>query len=98
MKNLKMMVAAQSLAIADGPTEVHKLTVARRTLREYEPVETPFPSGHLPTRKEAARFVALLNTVSAAGIACSWITREGGPGVSRIPGARLTRKAGADST
>ena len=55
MPFVKMMVAAQSLAIADGPTEVHKLTVARRTLREYEPVETPFPSGHLPTRKEAAR-------------------------------------------
>jgi hypothetical protein len=54
--------------------------------------------GPFTTRKEAARFVALLNTVSAAGIACSWITREGGPGVSRIPGARLTRKAGADST
>ncbi len=55
MPFVKMMVAAQSLAIADGPTEVHKLTVARRTLREYEPVDTPFPSAHLPTRKEAAR-------------------------------------------
>jgi acyl-CoA dehydrogenase len=55
MPFVKMLVASQSLAIADGPTEVHKLTVARRTLREYEPVDTLFPSGHLPTRKEAAR-------------------------------------------
>ena len=55
MPFVKMMVAAQSLAIADGPTEVHKLTVARRTLREYEPVQGPFPSGHLPTRKAAAQ-------------------------------------------
>jgi len=55
MPFVKMMVAAESLAIADGPTEVHKLTVARRTLKEYEPVESPFPSGHLPTRKAAAR-------------------------------------------
>ena len=55
MPFVKMLVAAQSLAIADGPTEVHKLTVARRTLREYEPVDTLFPSQHLPTRKAAAR-------------------------------------------
>ncbi len=55
MPFVKMMVAAQSLAIADGPTEVHKLTVARRTLREYEPVDTLFPSQHLPTRKAAAQ-------------------------------------------
>ena len=55
MPFVKMLVAAQSLAIADGPTEVHKLTVARRTLREYEPVDTLFPSQHPPTRKEAAR-------------------------------------------
>jgi acyl-CoA dehydrogenase len=54
MPFVKMLVASQSLAIADGPTEVHKLTVARRTLREYEPVDTPFPSAHLPTRKAAA--------------------------------------------
>ena len=54
MPFVKMLVASQSLAIADGPTEVHKLTVARRTLREYEPVETLFPSAHLPTRKAAA--------------------------------------------
>ena len=55
MPFIKMMVAAQSLAIADGPTEVHKLTVARRTLKEYTPVDTLFPSQHLPTRKAAAQ-------------------------------------------
>jgi acyl-CoA dehydrogenase len=55
MPFVKMMVAAQSLAIADGPTEVHKLTVARRTLKEYEPVTTLFPSQHIPTRRAAAR-------------------------------------------
>ncbi len=50
-----MMVGAQALAIADGPTEVHKITLARQILREYEPVEGLWPSGHLPTRREAAR-------------------------------------------
>ncbi|OBF25391.1 acyl-CoA dehydrogenase family protein [Mycobacterium sp. ACS4331] len=55
MPFVRMMVAAESLAIADGPTEVHKLTLARRTLREYEPVDTMFPSAHIPTLREEAR-------------------------------------------
>ena len=54
MPFVKMMVAAQSLGIADGPTEVHKLTLARRTLKEYEPVDTMFPSAHIPTRRAEA--------------------------------------------
>lgn len=54
MPFVKMMVAAQSLAIADGPTEVHKLTLARRTLKEYQPVHTMFPSAHIPTRRAQA--------------------------------------------
>ncbi len=55
MPFVKMLVGAESLAIADGPTEVHKLTVARRTLKEYEPVDTLFPSQHIPTRRAAAQ-------------------------------------------
>jgi acyl-CoA dehydrogenase len=54
MPFIKMMIAAESLGIADGATELHKMTVARRTLREYEPVSTPFPSQHLPTRRAEA--------------------------------------------
>jgi acyl-CoA dehydrogenase len=50
-----MMNAAQVMAIADGPTEVHKITVARQLLKGYEPVEGLWPSGHLPTRRAAAR-------------------------------------------
>ena len=33
MPFVRMMVAAQSLAIADGPTEVHKYAIARQVLR-----------------------------------------------------------------
>ncbi len=55
MPFVKMMVAAESLGIADGATELHKMTVARRTLREYEPVTTLFPSQHLPTRRAEAQ-------------------------------------------
>jgi acyl-CoA dehydrogenase len=51
----KMMVQAQSLAIADGPTEVHKITLARQLLRDYKPVDGLWPSGHLPARRAAAR-------------------------------------------
>jgi acyl-CoA dehydrogenase len=41
--------------IADGPTEVHKVTIARQVLKEYKPSEGMFPSAHLPPRVAAAR-------------------------------------------
>jgi len=50
-----MLMGAAVMGIADGPTEVHKVTVARQVLREYKGVDGLFPSGHLPTRKAAAR-------------------------------------------
>jgi acyl-CoA dehydrogenase len=43
------------MGIADGPTEVHKITIARQVLKEYQPSEGLFPSQHLPPRQEAAR-------------------------------------------
>jgi len=43
------------MGIADGPTEVHKLTIARQVLKEYKPAEGLFPSAHLPPRVAAAR-------------------------------------------
>ena len=49
------IVGAESLALADGPTETHKIVVARQVLKEYQPHEGLFPNGHLPTRLEAAR-------------------------------------------
>lgn len=57
-----MMVNAQVMAIADGPTEVHKITVAREVLKGYEPVDGLWPSGHLPSRRAAAlaRYADLL--------------------------------------
>ncbi|MEU6698449.1 acyl-CoA dehydrogenase family protein [Pseudonocardia sp. NPDC046786] len=50
-----MMVDAQVMAIADGPTEVHRQTLARQLLRDVEPGEPLFGSGHLPARADAAR-------------------------------------------
>ncbi|SEG92573.1 acyl-CoA dehydrogenase [Thermomonospora echinospora] len=50
-----MLLGAEALAIADGPTEVHKITLARQLLKEYEPVPGLWPTAHLPTRRAAAR-------------------------------------------
>ena len=50
-----MMVGAQVMGIADGPTEVHKLTIAKQVLRDYKGVDGLFPSAHIPTRRAAAR-------------------------------------------
>ena len=43
------------MGIADGPTEVHKVTIARQVLKNYKPSEGLFPSAHLPPRIEEAR-------------------------------------------
>jgi len=42
------------MGLADGPTEVHKVQVARRVLDDYVPCDDLFPSAHLPKKREAA--------------------------------------------
>jgi acyl-CoA dehydrogenase len=49
-----MLMASEILGIADGPTEVHKMTLARQLLKGYKGVDGAWPSGHLPTRRTAA--------------------------------------------
>ena len=60
-----MYRAARGARFYDGPDEVHRQTVARRTLKEYTP--TAVPTEHIPTRREAARlrFADLLAEVTA---------------------------------
>jgi acyl-CoA dehydrogenase len=48
-------MAAPTMGIADGPTEVHKVTVAQQVLKDYEPHEGLWPRLHIPSRQEAAR-------------------------------------------
>lgn len=43
------------LGLADGPTEVHKVTVAEQLTRYVVPDGSPFPDYHLPQRAQAAR-------------------------------------------
>ena len=47
--------AVPVMAIADGPTEVHKLTVAKQVLRDYQPYAGLWPNDFLPDRVAAAR-------------------------------------------
>ena len=42
------------MGLADGPTEVHKVTVARQVLGHYQGTDELFPDYHLVKRKEAA--------------------------------------------
>ena len=51
----RMMAAGISLGLADGPTEVHKDNLARKLLKDYRPSPGLFPTGHLPTRIDAAK-------------------------------------------
>ncbi|MFT4265262.1 MAG: acyl-CoA dehydrogenase family protein [Nocardioides sp.] len=44
-----------NLSLADGPTEVHKVTVSKQVLSDYEPAPGLFPTEHIPTRRAAAR-------------------------------------------
>jgi acyl-CoA dehydrogenase len=50
-----MMTGAAVMGLADGPTEVHKVTVARQILRNYKPSDDLWPTEHLPKRIAAAK-------------------------------------------
>jgi acyl-CoA dehydrogenase len=42
------------LGLADGPTEVHKVTLARLLLKNVEPAPDMFPSEHILRLRQAA--------------------------------------------
>jgi acyl-CoA dehydrogenase len=50
-----MLLGSIALGIADGSTEVHKMTIARQVLKDYEASPGDWPSEHLPERTEAAK-------------------------------------------
>jgi acyl-CoA dehydrogenase len=50
-----MYQAQYTTGFSDGPSEVHKTTVARRVLKNYSPAPGLWPTEHLPTKREEAR-------------------------------------------
>jgi acyl-CoA dehydrogenase len=50
-----MWMSAPVMALVDGPTEVHKITVARQILKRYKPSDDLWPTEHLPKKIAAAR-------------------------------------------
>jgi acyl-CoA dehydrogenase len=63
-----MYRAARAARIYDGPDEVHRQTVARHALKNYEPHEVP--TDHVPTRATAARlkFAEVLEFLEASAV------------------------------
>lgn len=51
-----LWIMAPLMGVMDGPSEVHRVTVAKQVLRRYTPSEDElWPSEWLPARREAAR-------------------------------------------
>jgi len=55
MPFVSMIVNGLHVGIADGPTEIHKVTVARELLKQVQAHEGTFPSQHIPALAEQAR-------------------------------------------
>ena len=51
----QMVLGSAVLGLADGPTEVHKVTVARQVLRGHKASDDGWPTEHLPRKLAAAR-------------------------------------------
>ena len=50
-----MIHGAAVMGLADGPTEVHKVTVARQVLRDYRGTEGMWPTAWIPGKIDAAK-------------------------------------------
>ena len=55
MPLMRMWAGVPVMGIADGPTEVHKVTIAKAVLKQYEPYEGLWPNDFLPPRVDEAR-------------------------------------------
>ena len=67
MPFMGMVTSSFVMGIADGPTEVHKVTVAKQILKDYHPSNELFPDYHLPRKRAAAqeRFAEDLKALKA---------------------------------
>jgi acyl-CoA dehydrogenase len=65
MPLVNMWMTVPVMGIADGPTEVHKVTVAKQVLKEYRPYDGLWPRDFLPERtaEAKAKFAAYLDNL-----------------------------------
>jgi len=63
----RMWQSAMVMGLVDGPTEVHRVTLARQLLKRYRPAEGEWPSEWIPAKMERARakFAELLEHEAA---------------------------------
>jgi acyl-CoA dehydrogenase len=59
----RLLIESYQMGLVDGPTEVHKLTLARELLRSVTPSDEIFPRYHLPAVHERAarKFASILS-------------------------------------
>ena len=50
-----MWMSVPVMGLVDGPTEVHRVTIARQILKRYQPAPGLWPTEHLPAKVAAAR-------------------------------------------
>ncbi|EME23461.1 acyl-CoA dehydrogenase family protein [Rhodococcus triatomae] len=55
MPFFRMINGAAVMGLADGPTEVHKVTVAKQVLRDHRPSDDLWPTEWIPRKQAAAR-------------------------------------------
>ena len=54
MPFVRQIISSYIMGLADGPTEVHKITVAKQVLRDYRPTNDLFPAYSLISARERA--------------------------------------------
>ncbi|HYR78800.1 MAG TPA: acyl-CoA dehydrogenase family protein [Candidatus Dormibacteraeota bacterium] len=54
MPFVEQVIQSFHMGLADGPTEVHKITLARQVLRDYKATDDLFPTQHIPKLRAAA--------------------------------------------
>ena len=62
MPFMEMIVKSYHMGLADGPTEVHKVTLARGLLSHTQPAPGLFPTTHIPALRQQAldKYAAVL--------------------------------------
>ncbi|MBV9666288.1 MAG: acyl-CoA dehydrogenase, partial [Actinobacteria bacterium] len=55
MPFLGMVTGAAVMGLADGPTEVHQVTIARQVLKEHKAADDAWPTEWIPRKLDAAR-------------------------------------------